>query len=71
MRQTMSTDQIDKTIQLALDTLPEQPRRDIDDCVADLAGTIGGLPGGRGFGVKRSRELVFALGLFLNRQDAA
>ncbi len=69
--QRMSNEQIDKTIQQALDSLPEPQRREIDCCVAELAGTIGNMRGGKGFGVKRARELVFALALWMNRKEAA
>ena len=71
MAQRLKAEQIDETTQAALDALPEEKRREVDNCVADLAGTVSGLPGGKGFGVKRARELVFALGVFLNRQDSA
>jgi hypothetical protein len=71
MNQRMSSVEIDKTIQAAMDLLPERERDAVDACVADLAGTITGLPGGKGFGVARARELVFSLGMYLNRQDAA
>ncbi len=68
--QRLKSEQIDETTQAALDSLPEQRRREIDECVADLAGTIGNMRGGRGFGVKRARELAFALGAFLNRLES-
>lgn len=70
MVQRLNDKQVDDTIQAAMDSLPEQERHGVDNCVADLSGTIRGLPGGRHFGVKRARELVFALGLFLNRTEA-
>ncbi len=70
MAQRLRWQQIDETTQAALDSLPEQRRREVDICVADLTGTIGNMRGGRGFGVKRARELVFALGAFLNRLES-
>ncbi len=69
--QQLKQSQIDETTQAALDSLPEQRRREVDSCVADLAGTIGNRRGGKGFGVKRARELMFALGMFMNRQESA
>lgn len=61
---------IDEVTQAALDSLPEHQRREVDYCVANLAGTISDRPGGKGFGVKRARELIFALALFENRTEA-
>ncbi len=69
MAQRLKNDEIDEVTQAALDSLPEQRRREIDACVADLAGTIGNRRGGKGFGVKRARELMFALGVFLNSRE--
>lgn len=71
MAQRLKTEQIDETTQAALDSLPEAQRREVDRCVADLAGTVSNMRGGKGFGVKRARETLFALGAFLNRQESA
>ena len=67
----MKTEQRDETIQAALDSLPEQERENVDQSVRVLADTISNMRGGRGFGVKRSRELLFALGMFMERKEAA
>lgn len=69
--QRMSTELVDKTIQAALETLPDPQRDAIDDCVTDLTREIGLRRGGKYFGVKRARELVFALALWMNRTEAA
>lgn len=68
--QHLKPKEIDETTQAALDLLPDPQRRVIDSCVVDLTSRIGDRSGGRGFGVKRGRELVFALGMWMIRQES-
>lgn len=65
----LSSTERDEIIRAAVGGMDANARVEFEGEAEYLAGRISSLPGGRGFGKTRARELIASLACFLNSKD--